>query len=369
VADVRSLTRAVPWARLVRAAATAPVTPAVYASGGFSTLSAGDDELVDIVNYLIDSVNMIDEDLAPLVETVRHFNRFYTRRIGVLQEGLLQSPFSLAEARVLYELAHRENPSASQLAKNLGLDAGYLSRILKGFERLALVRKAPSESDGRQSILSLTAKGRRTFATLDAQSSREVRDIAAKLTPADRGKLAGAMQTIERLLDGGEAADTPAIPYVLRPHQPGDMGWVAHRHGVLYAQEYGWDETFEALVAEIAAKFIRHFDPQRERCWMAERAGAVVGSVFLVKRSKSVAQLRLLLVEPDARGLGIGRQMVEECIRFSRQKGYRKIMLWTNDVLTSARKIYEQAGFRLVEESRHHSFGKDLLGQNWELDL
>ncbi|MGA3236913.1 MAG: helix-turn-helix domain-containing GNAT family N-acetyltransferase [Bryobacteraceae bacterium] len=309
------------------------------------------------------------DELAPLVEAVRHFNRFYTRRIGVLQEGLLQSPFSLAQARVLYELAHRENPAASELAKDLGLDAGYLSRILKGFEKRALVRKSRSESDARQSILSLTAKGRRAFAVLDAHSSEEVRSMAGKLASADRGQLAGAMQTIERLLDGDAIGAAPAVPYVLRPHQPGDMGWVAHRHAVLYAQEYGWDESFEAFVAEIAAKFIRKFDPQRERCWMAERAGEVVGSVFLVKRSKNVAQLRLLLVEPGARGLGIGRRLVEECVRFARQRGYRKIVLWTNDLLTAARNIYERAGFRLVEESRHHSFGKDLVGQNWELEL
>jgi DNA-binding MarR family transcriptional regulator/GNAT superfamily N-acetyltransferase len=308
------------------------------------------------------------DDLAPLVEAVRHFNRFYTRRIGVLQEGLLQSPFSLAQARVLYELAHRENPSASALARDLGLDAGYLSRILKGFEKRGLVRKSRSESDARQSILSLTARGGRTFATLDAQSGEEARLMAGKLAPAGRRQLAGAMQTIERLL-GGDTASAAPVPYVLRPHQPGDMGWVAHRHGVLYAQEYGWDESFEALVAEIAAKFIRTFDPGRERCWIAERDGEVVGSVFLVKRSKSVAQLRLLLVEPGARGLGIGRRLVEECIRFARQRGYRKIVLWTNDVLTAARKIYERAGFHLVEESRHHSFGKDLVGQNWELEL
>jgi DNA-binding MarR family transcriptional regulator/N-acetylglutamate synthase-like GNAT family acetyltransferase len=310
----------------------------------------------------------VDDELAPLVEAVRHFNRFYTRRIGVLQEGLLQSPFSLAQARVLYELAHRENPSASALAKDLGLDAGYLSRILKGFEKHRLVRRSRSDTDGRQSILSLTAKGRRAFAGLDAQSSEEVRSMAHKIAPADRGQLAGAMQTIERLL-GGDAVGAAPVPYLLRPHQPGDMGWVAHRHGVLYAQEYEWDESFEALVAEIAAKFIRRFDPQRERCWMAERAGEVVGSVFLVKRSKNVAQLRLLLVEPGARGLGIGRRLVEECIRFARQRGYRKIVLWTNDVLTAARNIYEQAGFTLVEESSHHSFGKDLVGQNWELEL
>jgi DNA-binding MarR family transcriptional regulator/GNAT superfamily N-acetyltransferase len=308
------------------------------------------------------------DDPAPLVEAVRHFNRFYTRRIGVLQKGLLQSPFSLAQARVLYELAHRENPAAGALARDLGLDAGYLSRILKGFEKRGLVRRSRSDSDGRQSILSLTATGRRAFAALDAQSNEEVRGMAGKLAPAGRRQLAAAMQTIERLLDGDTGVAAP-VPYVLRPHQPGDMGWVAHRHGVLYAQEYGWDESFEALAAEIAAKFIRKFDPQRERCWMAERAGEVVGSVLLVKRSKKVAQLRLLLVEPGARGLGIGRRLVEECIRFARHRGYRKIMLWTNSGLTAARKIYEQAGFRLVEESRHHSFGKDLVGQNWELEL
>jgi DNA-binding MarR family transcriptional regulator/GNAT superfamily N-acetyltransferase len=310
---------------------------------------------------------MSAQDLAPLVAAVRHFSRFYTRRIGVLQEGLLQSPFSLAEARVLYELAHRENPAASTLAKDLGLDAGYLSRILKGLGNQGLVRRARSDADGRQSVLSLNAKGRRTFAALDAQSSEEVRAMAAKLMPADRGQLAGAMQTIERLLGGGAPDTQPAVPYVLRPHQPGDMGWVAHRHGILYAQEYGWDETFEALVAEITAKFIRKFDPRWERCWIAERAGEVVGSVFLVKRPRNVAQLRLLLVEPRARGLGIGPRLVEECIGFARQKGYRKIVLWTNDILTAARTIYERAGFRLVAENCHHSFGKDLVGQNWEL--
>jgi DNA-binding MarR family transcriptional regulator/N-acetylglutamate synthase-like GNAT family acetyltransferase len=269
----------------------------------------------------------------------------------------------------MYELAHREEPAAGTLARDLELDAGYLSRILKGFEKRALVRRTRSETDGRQSIPSLTAKGRRAFEALDEQAREEVRGMAEELGPADRRQLAGAMQTIERLLGGGAIGAEAAVPYMLRPHQPGDMGWVAHRHGILYAQEYGWDESFEALVAEIAAKFIRKFDPQHERCWMAERAGEVVGSVFLVKRSKRVAQLRLLLVEPGARGLGIGRRLVEECIRFARQKGYRKIMLWTNDVLTAARKIYERAGFRLVEESRHHSFGKDLVGQNWELEL
>ena len=325
--------------------------------------------IVDRVNDLVDSVHMSVDELAPLVDAARHFNRFYTRRIGVLREGLLQSPFSLAEARVLYELAHREDPAANALARELELDAGYLSRILKGFGRRGLVRRMRSEMDGRQSILRLTAKGRRSFAALDARSSEEVRGMAAKLGPADRAQLAAAMQTIERLLDLDAIRPAPPIPYLLRPHQPGDMGWVTHRHGVLYAQEYGWDESFEALVAEITAKFVRKFDPRYERCWVAERGGEVVGSVFLVKRSKNVAQLRLLWVEPEARGLGIGRRLVEECIRFARQKGYRKIMLWTNDVLTAARKIYERAGFQLLEESRHHSFSKDLVGQNWELKL
>jgi DNA-binding MarR family transcriptional regulator/GNAT superfamily N-acetyltransferase len=307
-------------------------------------------------------------DLEPLVEAVRRFNRFYTRRIGVLQEGLLQSPFSLAEARVLYELANRENPSAGALATDLGLDTGYLSRILKGFAKRGLVRKSRSDSDGRQSILALTAEGRRAFAVLDAQSSKEVRGLVGNLAPAERGQLAQAMQTVGRLLGADTGSASPAA-YVLRPHQPGDMGWVAHRHGVLYAQEYGWDESFEALVAEIATKFIRRFDARRERCWIAERSGEVVGSVFLVKRSPRVAQLRLLLVEPSARGLGIGQRLVEECVRFSQESGYRKIALWTNDVLTAARKIYERAGFRLVEENPHHSFGKDLVGQTWELEL
>jgi DNA-binding MarR family transcriptional regulator/GNAT superfamily N-acetyltransferase len=302
----------------------------------------------------------------PRVDVVRRFNRFYTRRIGALRAGLLDTPFSLAEARVLYELAHRQRPAAAGLAKDLGLDAGYLSRLLRGLERQRLIRRERSESDGRQSLLSLTADGRRTFTTLDTRSSAEVGAMLGKLSDAGQRRLVAAMRDVERLLDG---APEPKVPYLLRPHRSGDMGWVVHRHGALYAQEYGWDERFEALVASIVAKFIDHFDPQRERCWIAEREGEIVGAVFLVSKSPTVAQLRLLYVEPAARGLGIGKRLVDECERFAREKGYRKIVLWTNSVLHAARHIYETAGYRLVAEEPHQSFGHRLVGQTWELKL
>jgi DNA-binding MarR family transcriptional regulator/GNAT superfamily N-acetyltransferase len=300
------------------------------------------------------------------VDAMRRFNRFYTRRIGVLQEGLLQSPFSLAEARVLYEMAHREAPAAAELGRDLGLDAGYLSRILRGLRRRGLVDRRPSASDGRRSLLGLTRRGRAAFATLDERSRREVGAMLDALPPRGQGRLVEAMATIEQLLGG---APRPAVPYVLRPPQPGDMGWVVHRHGVLYSQEYGWDERFEALVAEIVARFVKHFDAKRERGWIAEAEGEAVGSVFLVKQSRTVARLRLMLVEPRARGMGIGTRLVGECIRFARQAGYRKITLWTNSVLLAARHVYEQAGFRLVHEEKHHSFGHDLVGETWDLKL
>jgi DNA-binding MarR family transcriptional regulator/GNAT superfamily N-acetyltransferase len=303
---------------------------------------------------------------AARIEAVRRFNRFYTRRIGVLQEGLLASDFSLTEARVLYELAHREGSSAAALARELGLDPGYLSRILAAFARRGLISKAPAPADGRQSLLALTAAGRAAFAPLDARSRAEVGALLARLSAPEQRRLIAAMDAIEELLGEDDAA---RAPYVLRPHQPGDIGWVIHRHGVLYAEEYGWDQTFEALVAEIAGRFVTNFDARRERCWIAERAGAIVGSVFLVRESDAVAKLRLLLVEPEARGLGIGRRLVSECIRFARQAGYRTITLWTNDILVAARAIYIAAGFTLVAEERHHSFGHDLVGQNWELGL
>lgn len=309
---------------------------------------------------------MAAPSLLQRVEAVRRFNRFYTRQIGVLQEHLLRSPFSLTEARVLYELAHRDEATASELGDALGLDAGYLSRIVRGFATRGLIRKTASPSDGRRSHLRLSERGKQAFAGLNASSRSEIETLLGRLPPEQQRRLTDAMQAIEQVLG---AAPERKVPFLLRPHRPGDMGWVVHRHGVLYAQEYGWDERFEALVAGIVAKFIERYDHRRERCWIAERDGENVGSVFVVKRSGTVAQLRLLLVEPAARGLGIGTRLVDQCLRFAREAGYRKMMLWTNDVLHAARHIYQQAGFRLVEEDRHRSFGHDLVGQTWERKL
>jgi DNA-binding MarR family transcriptional regulator/GNAT superfamily N-acetyltransferase len=309
---------------------------------------------------------MSDTDMDRRVDAVRHFNRFYTQQIGVLREGLLKSRFSLTEGRVLYELAHRVEPTATELCKDLGLDAGYLSRILRNFEKQGFIDRKTSEADGRQSHLSLTRRGRASFAPLDQRSHDEVAAMLGKLSVADRARLTAAMQTMEELL---HAQQQPKEPYLLRLHQPGDMGWVIHRHAVLYAQEYRWNEQFEALVAGITADFIEKFDPRLDRCWIAERDGGIIGSAFVVKKSKGVAQLRLLLVEPNARGLGLGRRLVDECVRFARQAGYKKITLWTNSILHSARRIYVVAGFQLIAEEPHHSFGHDLIGQTWELKL
>ncbi len=301
------------------------------------------------------------------IDAVRRFNRFYTRQIGVLREGLLKSPYSLTEVRVLYEIAHRQQPTATELCQELGLDPGYLSRILGKLERRRLVSKSASQSDGRQSLLDLTARGRKTFATLDARQSAEVAAMLRPVPLAGKSRLVQAMHDIETVLGAPPEAKAP---YTLRSHQPGDMGWVVHRHGVLYAQEYGYDEHFEALVAEIVARFIQHFDPKRERCWIAEKDGEIVGSVFLVKKSKTVAKLRLLLVEPSARGLGIGKRLVDECLRFARRVGYKKMVLWTQSELPAARHIYQEAGFRLAEEKPHRSWGRDdLMSQIWELTL
>ena len=299
-------------------------------------------------------------------EAVRSFNRFYTRQIGLLRKGYLDSPFSLAEVRILYELAHRDQSTATELSKELGMDAGYLSRTLLSFRKRGLIERRASAKDARQSHLSLTKKGRRAFAPLDKKSQTEIAAMLAQLSAAEQKRLIGAMRTVEQLLGGLSDRNTA---YVLRAHRPGDMGWVIHRHGALYAQEYGWDERFEALVAEIAAKFIQNFDSRCERCWIAEKDGAIVGSVFLVRKSDRVAKLRLLLVEPDARGLGIGNRLVAECIRFAREKGYRKITLWTQSVLHAARHIYQKAGFKLVHEEAHHSFGYDLVAQTWDKTL
>jgi DNA-binding MarR family transcriptional regulator/GNAT superfamily N-acetyltransferase len=299
------------------------------------------------------------------VQRVRRFNRFYTRHIGLLNEGLLDSEYSLTEVRVLYELAHRGPMTAVALGQELGLDPGYLSRILKKFESRDLLQKSRSEEDRRQVFLSLTDVGQAAFEPLNQASANQIGAMLSKLSSAEQQKLVQAMALVERLI-GGSA---PEASYTLRPHRVGDIGWIAHRQGLLYAEEYGWDETFEALVAEIAAAFVRNFDPDWERCWIAERDGEIVGSVFLVRHSNEIAKLRLLYLEPSARGLGLGRRLVDECITFARAKGYRTLTLWTNDVLAAARGIYQATGFRLVKEEAHRSFGKDLIGQTWDLDL
>lgn len=303
---------------------------------------------------------------SDMIASVRTFNRFYTRQMGLLNESLLDSGFSLTEVRVLFELAHRDEPAAADLAADLGVDAGYLSRILKKFEQRGLIARRRAPGDRRRQCVSLTDDGRRTFAPLDAAAREQVAAMLDDIGPARTRAMVAAMHTIEEVL--GHRADA-AVPYVLRDPRPGDIGRVIERHGVLYAREYGWDETFEGLVATIAGQFISKFDRRRERCWIAEREGEVVGSVFLVRDSDDVAKLRLLYVEPEARGLGIGRRLVGECIRFARDAGYDTLVLWTNDVLASARRIYQAAGFRLVKEEPHHSFGKDLVGQYWELSL
>jgi DNA-binding MarR family transcriptional regulator/GNAT superfamily N-acetyltransferase len=305
-------------------------------------------------------------EIAARVDAVRGFNRFYTQKIGVLQEGLLASPFSLTEARLLYELAQRERATASALCRDLGLDAGYVSRILRRFEKQRLIARTRSAEDGRQSFLALTEAGSAAFATLNRRSRDEVAALLAPLGAIDQARLVEAMRGIERLL-GAEAK--AAAPGRLRPHCPGDMGWVVSRHGAVYAEEFGWDESFEALVAEIVADFIRRFDPARERCWIAERDGERLGSVFLVKHSPRVAKLRLLLVERAARGTGLGARLVEECVRFARDAGYRKVQLWTQSMLVPARRIYERAGFRRIREEPHRSFGQELVGEFWELRL
>ncbi|MGE0734175.1 MAG: GNAT family N-acetyltransferase [Alphaproteobacteria bacterium] len=309
---------------------------------------------------------MADPDLPQRIESVRAFNRFYTQRIGALHESHSNSPFPLPEARVLYELAHRAAPTATELARELGLDTGYLSRILARFETRGLIERKPVPRDRRQSTIRLTRDGRAAFAPLDAASRAENGALLEPLSDADQRRLIDAMATVQRLLGGGPGA---ASAYLLRPHQPGDMGWVVRAHGLLYAREYGWDERFEAMVAGIVARFIDRFDPKRERCWIAELDGEIVGSVFVVRNAPTVAQLRMLIVDPRARGLGIGARLVEECIRFARQSGYKKLTLWTNSILLAARQIYVNAGFRMVRAEPHHSFGHDLIGETWDLKL
>lgn len=306
---------------------------------------------------------------AAHVAAVRRFNRFYTRRIGALGHGHLESPYSLTEVRVLYELAHRDGLTATDLTRELGLDPGYASRLLARFAQRGLLRRDPSPTDGRSRRLRLTRRGRAEFARLDQRASAEVAEMLGELAPTERAQVVAAVSRVQSLLDPAAKATASEATVTLRRHRPGDMGWVVHRHGVLYAQEYGWDERFEALVARIAADFVDHFDPARERCWIAERDGEIVGSVFLVRQSARVAKLRLLLVEPSARGTGLGRRLVDECIAFARDAGYSKMVLWTNSVLTAARHIYERAGFTLVKSEKHRDFGPELVSETWALKL
>jgi DNA-binding MarR family transcriptional regulator/GNAT superfamily N-acetyltransferase len=303
---------------------------------------------------------------ASAVASVREFHRFYTRQIGLLDEGLHASPFSLTEVRVLYELGHRPPSTATAIRRDLGLDRGYLSRILAGFRRRRLLESGRAEADGRRRLLRLTPKGERILKPLEKAADRQAAGMLTPLAPSERGRLVAAMHTIQNL---SSPERRPGGVATLRPPRPGDLGWIVHRHGALYAAEYGWDERFEALVAGIVEHFVEHLDPRRERCWIAEREGKIVGSVFLVRKSRRVAKLRLLYVEPDARGLGIGRRLVEECRRFAREAGYSKIVLWTQSVLTAARHIYRAAGFRLVARQRHASFGHRLVAEIWECRL
>jgi DNA-binding MarR family transcriptional regulator/GNAT superfamily N-acetyltransferase len=309
---------------------------------------------------------MIADTVEDRIADVRRFNRFFTRQIGVLREGLLHSPYSLTEARLIFEIANRDSLTASDLCRELGLDAGYLSRILARLEAQGVICKVPSETDGRQRLLRLTDQGREAFALLDRRSRDEVAELLADLSEDEQGRLLKAMQTIEGIFDKGLKFSEP---FLLRQHEPGDLGWVTHRHGFLYAQEYGWDERFEALVALIVSDFIEQYNPVRERCWIAEMNGEIVGSVLVVQKDDRTAQLRLLLVEPKARGMGLGGRLVEECIRFARRSGYKKMILWTNSVLVEARHIYAKKGFALVESEAHHSYGYDLVGETWELKL
>lgn len=306
-------------------------------------------------------MGMTDADIAAF----RRFNRFFTREIGVLQAGFLDSDLSLTEARVLYELAQRGRGNASELVAELGIDAGYLSRLLTGFQRRGLLTTRPSETDRRARVLELTARGRALFARMDARQRADVQRVLGPLSPRARKAVLAHLGAVEQTL-GALPRETGIV---LRHHRPGDMGWITHRQARLYHEEYGWNEEYEALIARIMADFIMTYDPKRERCWVAEREGDILGSIFCVRKNNAVARLRLLYVEPSARGTGLGTRLVRECVTFAREVGYSKMTLWTNSVLTAARRIYEREGFQLVASEKHRSFGKALTSQTWELDL
>jgi DNA-binding MarR family transcriptional regulator/GNAT superfamily N-acetyltransferase len=313
-------------------------------------------------------------DLAPTsprsdtrIAAFRRFNRFYTQKIGVLNRSYLQSEFSVAEARVLYELAQRGETTASEISANLGLDMGYLSRILAKLEGQQLIRRAPAEQDARQRLIQVTPKGKKAVSTLDSRSEEQAGSLLAQLTDPQQASVLQAMSQIQATL--GDSLATSEEPYIIRTQRTGDLSWIAYRHAVLYSQGYGWNQAFEALVLEITAHFLKHYDPEAERCWVAERSGEILGFVLLVKRSKQIAKLRLLLVEPSVRGLGIGKRLVEECIRFAREKGYKKVVLWTHSNLSAARGIYQKAGFKLVATDSHEDFGPRVTAETWELAL
>jgi len=310
--------------------------------------------------------NVPDGDLAADVAAMRRFTRFFTRQLKVIEPKHLHTSFSLPEARVVYELAQRSPSSPGQLAKDLDIDGGQLSRLLQGLEQRQIITRTAAATDKRQIDIALTAKGRKAFADLNARTEAHVEQQLKALDLTARGRVVGAMARIERELglDGGRR---PVA--MLRTHRPGDIGWIISRHGALYFQEYGWDISFEQLVAEIAAQFLKAYDLKRERCWIAEIDGEPVGTVMLVKGSDSVAKLRLLIVEPSARGLGIGHALTNECLRFAREAGYTRMTLWTQSILVAARAIYRAAGFQLVKEEPHHSFGHHLIGETWERDL
>jgi DNA-binding MarR family transcriptional regulator/GNAT superfamily N-acetyltransferase len=298
------------------------------------------------------------------VSRLRSFNRFYTRLVGVLRDGFLDTPYSLTEGRVLFEVGASEAASPSDVAERLELNLGYVSRVLSRLKERGLVRGETSPEDGRRQVVSLTRKGRDALKVLDARASDQVGELLSSLSDDAQHRLMSAIAVIESLL-----GEKPSPVVTLRNPASGDYGWVVQRHGALYAHEYGWDETCEAFIARIVADYVDHHDPKRESAWIAEVNGERVGCIFCVKKVDDVAQLRNFLVEPSARGMGIGSRLVEECIRFAKRARYKQMMLWTNDVLVDARRIYERFGFRLIEEEKHHSFGHDLVGQNWLLDL
>jgi DNA-binding MarR family transcriptional regulator/GNAT superfamily N-acetyltransferase len=322
---------------------------------------------------------MVHLDRDRHIAAARRFNRFYTRQIGVLRKNFLDSPYSLGEARVIYEIAKDGSPTASEIGRTLDLDAGYLSRVLRNFEKRGLLERKVSKTDARQSHLALSPRGRKAFALLDDLSQRDIGAMLDKLAPADQSRLIGAMDTIETLLEAApetvsnaaskSKSDKAKPRYQLRDPAPGDYGWIVKRHAELYAQEYKWREPFEGVCAQIVADFVNKFDAKRERCWIAEMDGENVGSIFVAKDSDEVARIRLLLVVPKARGLGLGAKLTEEAVRFAREAGYKKMTLWTHSVLKAARHIYQKAGFKLIRSEKHKSWGQPVVSEYWDLEF